>query len=202
MTRFKIKGKELQKFLNGVSCSGVLQFKSKGKTDAPLFSAFYIDVNKKEQKLNVLTIDTFFQQIKQDSSISAEVLEEGIIEIADKGTFDKIFKSMDVQKKIEVWSDPDAIYIETVDGADWYKRRLVGDKALEDVNTKKELLFSWKKGHSDVEVENEAGKTVKIHDFKRSRIISNEDKSQAKRFNQIGKRRNQLDERQRHDNKK
>jgi len=53
---FKIKGKEFQKFLDGVSCRGVLQFKSKGKTEAPLFSAFYIDVDKKNQKLTVLTI--------------------------------------------------------------------------------------------------------------------------------------------------
>jgi len=165
MTRFKIKGKEFKKFLDGVACRGVLQFKSKGKTEAPLFSAFYIDVDKDNQKLTVLTIDTFFQQIKQDTSIKANVEEAGVIEITNKISFDKIFKSMDVEKKIEVWNDQDAIYIQTVDGSDWYKRRLMGDKALEDVYNKKNLLFNWRESHSYVDVEREDGKTVKVAKF-------------------------------------
>jgi len=165
MTRFRIKGKEFQKFLDGVSCRGVLQFKSKGKTEAPLFSAFYIDVDKDNQKLTVLTIDTFFQQIKQDSSIKAKVDEAGVVEITNKITFDKIFKSMDVEKEIEVWDDQDAIYIQTVDGSDWYKRRLTGDKALDDVYSQKDLLFNWRDSHSYVDVVADDGETMKVAKF-------------------------------------
>jgi hypothetical protein len=152
-----------------VACKGVLQFKSKGKTEAPLFSAFYIDVDEENQKLTVLTIDTFFQQIKQDTSIKAKVLEAGVIEITDKLSFDKIFKSMDVEKEIEVWNDHDAIYLQTIDGSDWYKRRLTGDKALDDVFEKKDLLFNWRDAHTYEEVEREDGRKVKIALFTTSK---------------------------------
>lgn len=162
MVKFYIRGKSFKSLIDGVSCKGTLQFKSKGTTTAPLFGAFFIDADKEEQKISVLTIDTFFGQIKQYAEVNAKVLEEGIIEITDKGYFDKAFSGMNLDIPITVSSDGNTIIIENDDG-DWYKRRIVGDKSLDEVNDKMESLFSWKKGHTleEIDAENDKGEIEK-----------------------------------------
>jgi len=152
MVKFTIKTKDFKKFLDAVSCKGTLQFKSKGKVDAPLFSAFFIEVDDKENKLRVLSLDTYFNKIKQLASIGAKVEEGGIIEITDKSVFDTIFKNLDGAKPIIVSCDGDAIYIESQEG-DWYKRRIVGDKALDEITNKEKELNAWKDSHDLVSQE-------------------------------------------------
>jgi len=151
MVKFQIKTKEFTKFLNTVSCKGTLQFKSKGKTEANLFSSFFIDADKEAQKLTVLTIDTFFNQIKQLATISAKVIEEGVIEITEKKAYDNIFKNIKGETPIQISSDGNAIYVENQEG-DWYKRRIVGNKGLDEVYNKKDELFKWKNAHTFEEV--------------------------------------------------
>lgn len=146
MVKFIIKAKDFKKFLKAVSCKGTLQFKSQGKVDNFLFSAFFIDVDKENQQLSVVTQDNYFKAIKQLAQIKAKVIEEGVIEITDKKVFDVIFDAIDVEKPIQVSSDGNAIYVENQDG-DWYKRRIVGDKALDEVFEKKDKLFQWVESH-------------------------------------------------------
>lgn len=162
MTKFIIKAKDFKNLLDGVSCKGTLQFKAKGKTESPLFSAFFIDVDKETQKISIRTIDTFFNSIKQHAEINAKVEEEGIIEITDKKKYDKIFKGIDLEKPISVSSDGNFIIIENEDG-DWYRRRIVGDKALDDVNKSMENIFDWINSHDMVEfdAENDKGEIEK-----------------------------------------
>jgi len=162
MVKFYIKAKDLKNLIDGVSCKGTLQFKSKGKTEAPLFGAFFIDVDKANNKISVLTIDTFFSQIKQYAEANAKVEEEGVIEVTDKKYFDKLFSSIDLEKPVSVESDGNVIIVENQDG-DWYRRRIVGDKNLDEVNEKMNQLFDWMKSHELVEViaEDELGNAVK-----------------------------------------
>ena len=150
MVKFTIKAKDFKKFLKSISCKGTLQFKSQGKVENFLFSAFFIDVDKENQILSVLTRDNHFKAIKQLATIKAKVEESGVIEMTDKSVFDVIFDSVDTQKPIIVTSDGNAIYIENQDG-DWYKRRIVGDKNLDDVFKEKDKLFDWKNSHSLIE---------------------------------------------------
>jgi hypothetical protein len=164
MTRFRIRAKDFKKFLNTISCKGTLQFKSKGKTEANLFSSFFIDVDKDNQKLTVLTVDTFFNQIKQVSTIGANVLEEGVIEITEKKAFNTILSSMTPESIVEIYSDGTSIYLENSEG-DWYKRRIVGDKALDAVFDKKDKLFEWNQAHTLEEIVNEEAKAVKVWRF-------------------------------------
>ena len=109
-------------------------------------------MDKTKQQLTVLSIDNYFRSVKQLATISAKVEEEGVIEITDKKTFDVIFDSVDVEKPIQISSDGSAIYVENQDG-DWYKRRIVGDKSLEEIFEKKDELFNWVEQHSLVKVD-------------------------------------------------
>jgi len=166
MVEFIIKAKEFRKFLDGVSCKGAVQFKAKGKkVDTYLFSSFFVDVDKENQRLNALTLDTYFKKIKQDTSIKANVREEGVFEITDYASFQKIFASMDIEQPIKIKTDDKNIYIETQDGSDWYKRRLIGSKDLDDIFEKRKSLFDWRNQHALVDEEAEDGRTVKVIKF-------------------------------------
>ena len=152
MTKFIIKAGDLKKFLETVSCIGTLQFKAKGKVEAPLFSAFFIDVDKEEQLLSVLTIDTFFMKIKQNATIKAKVIEAGVIEITNYKRFKSVFEGVSLNGDITITSDDDAIYIVSEAG-DEYKLRIMGDGKLDEVYESKNILYDWKEAHSEVEIE-------------------------------------------------
>jgi hypothetical protein len=152
MVKFTIKAKDFKKFLGVISCKGTLQFKSKGKVEAFLFSAFFIDVDKENQQLSVLSIDNYFKAVKQLATIKANVKEAGIVEITDKKVFDVIFEAIDIEKPIQITSDDSAIYVENQEG-DWYKRRIVGDKKLEEVYEKKDDLYDWVNQHMLVDID-------------------------------------------------
>jgi len=150
MVKFVLKAGDFKSFLETVCCEGTLQFNTTVK--APLFSAFFIDADKDKQKLSVLTIDTFFIQIKQDTSIKAKVLEAGVIEVTNYKRFKAVFEGLDLNKTIKVTSDDDAIYIESEEG-DWYKLRIIGDEKLDEVYEKKGKLFEWREIHDEIEVD-------------------------------------------------
>lgn len=147
MVKFTIRVGDFKKFLSTVACKGTLQFKSKGKVDSELFSSFYINADKTLQLLTVITIDTFFKQIKQCSTIRATVKEEGNLEITDKSGIDTILSGMDKNSLITITSDGKTIEIENSDG-DWYKRRIIGDDSLQEVVDKEATLKAWIDSHS------------------------------------------------------
>ena len=154
MVKFYLKAGDFKKFLKVVSCKGTLKFKAQGKVEAPLFSAFFINADKEKQLLNVLTIDTFFNQIKQDTDMNAKVIEAGVIEVTDYSRFEAVFEGVDLNKPIMVTSDENAVLITSDDG-DEYRLRIIGDAKLDDVYGAKDKLYDWKKSHDEVEVGDE-----------------------------------------------
>lgn len=145
MVKFVIRAGDFKKFLDTISCKGTLQFKSKGKVDAELFSAFFINV--KDKKLEVLTVDTFFNQIKQKATINAVVKEEGKLEITNKSDFDEILKSMDKNYPITISSDGKVIRVEN-DYGDWYEMRIIGNESLSEIDSQEDSLKTWDEAHS------------------------------------------------------
>jgi len=82
MTKFKITKDRFKKFLEITACNGVIKFRDSKKIEQPLFSSFFLIA--KDDKLEVLTIDTIKKKIQLNNIISGvDVVEEGKIAISD-----------------------------------------------------------------------------------------------------------------------
>jgi len=149
MAKFRIEKGNFKNFLLKTSCNGVIKFRDSKSVTQPLFSCFYLDA--KDDRLEVLTIDTVKKKIQMNSVITGvEVIEPGVITISDYKSIVEVLKGRGLDKGlITVWNEGDKIFIET--DKDGYEIRRRDNADIEIFTAKKgrmiKYLNSWRKAH-------------------------------------------------------
>lgn len=146
MTRFKIKVKDFVTFLKSALCKGTIVYKTskgKGGVNKALFSAFHLDVDKENQLLEIMAIDTWYEQIAGDFTLrNVNVEENGCLDITDPEAILKCLSTIEGKKLIEVSGEATNLTIDTLDGIDHFEIRQVENVDLTDM--KMDKVYGWK----------------------------------------------------------
>ncbi|KKN22677.1 hypothetical protein LCGC14_0912600 [marine sediment metagenome] len=169
MAKFRIEKGNFKNFLLKTSCNGIIKFRDSKKVEQPLFSCFYLDA--KDDRLEVLTIDTVKKKIQMNSVITGiEVIEPGVITISDYKAIVEVLSGRGLDKGlVTVWNEGNKIFIETE--KDGYEIRQRDNSDIEIFTAKKgkmiKYLNAWRKAHAfefeerEVEVD---GQIIKFKD--------------------------------------
>lgn len=160
MVKIKTSTKEFKKMIQTAACKGTVQFTPTTKETRDLFDTFIIDA--KNDKLEILEIDTYYNNIKQHLiSFGVEVEEEGTLEITSKDLLKKALDGIQA-KDLFIKDEGNKIVLVGADGKDEYKIKQEADEkdmvdSIDIQREKKSSLVSWRDMHSKVD---EEGKIV------------------------------------------
>jgi len=143
---FKTKVGDFSTLLKTALCKGTIEYKSgksKSAINKALFSTFHLDVDKDNQLLEIMTLDTWYNTIAGDFTLrNVNVEEEGCLDITDPDAILKCLSTIDDNKQIEVSGEGTNLTIDTLDGIDHFEIRQVENETLDEIEMDK--VYGWK----------------------------------------------------------
>jgi len=143
---FKTKVGDFSKLLKTAMCQGTIVYKSgkaKSSINKALFSTFHLDVDKENQLLEIMTMDTWYNTIAGDFTLrNVSVQEEGCLDITDPEAILKCLSTIDGKKQVEVSGEGTNLTIDTLDGIDHFEIRQVDNLTLDEMEM--DDVYGWK----------------------------------------------------------
>ncbi len=149
MTAFTIEKNNLKKFLEVCSMEGTIQFRDKKAIKKPLFSTFYLKVEK--TRLEVLTTDPYRRKTDAQFILRDVIVDEdGTIPILEQEAIMACLKGQGISGIITISNKDTIITLESA--KDVYEIRQKGKIFLNELDDKKKAqvlkhLSDWKEWH-------------------------------------------------------